>query len=115
MPQKAARCLALLALLLLSLGCASRSLPESHPPDSPVSPDGPEPERASVTRALDEDPPLPGEPSAGWAGLEPPAEAATVPDEAAASAAYVCPMHPEVTSDHPGRCPKCGMNLEPRK
>mgnify|MGYP001740228288 len=22
---------------------------------------------------------------------------------------YTCPMHPEVTSDHPGRCPKCGM------
>ena len=20
-------------------------------------------------------------------------------------------MHPEVTQDHPGRCPKCGMNL----
>jgi hypothetical protein len=25
---------------------------------------------------------------------------------------YVCPMHPEVTSKKPGRCPKCGMNLE---
>lgn len=26
-------------------------------------------------------------------------------------AMYVCPMHPEVTSDKPGKCPKCGMNL----
>lgn len=25
---------------------------------------------------------------------------------------YVCPMHPEVHSDHPGTCPKCGMTLE---
>jgi FtsP/CotA-like multicopper oxidase with cupredoxin domain len=24
---------------------------------------------------------------------------------------YACPMHPEVTSDDPGRCPKCGMKL----
>lgn len=26
---------------------------------------------------------------------------------------YQCPMHPEVISDKPGTCPKCGMNLEP--
>lgn len=24
---------------------------------------------------------------------------------------YVCPMHPEVTSDTPGKCSKCGSNL----
>ena len=28
-------------------------------------------------------------------------------------AGYVCPMHPEVRSDTPGDCPKCGMALEP--
>jgi FtsP/CotA-like multicopper oxidase with cupredoxin domain len=26
-------------------------------------------------------------------------------------AVYVCPMHPEIVSDHPDRCPKCGMKL----
>lgn len=26
---------------------------------------------------------------------------------------FTCPMHPEVRSDEPGRCPKCGMNLVP--
>ena len=28
---------------------------------------------------------------------------------------YTCPMHPEIRSGSPGRCPKCGMNLEPRE
>ena len=26
---------------------------------------------------------------------------------------YICPMDPEVSSPHPGACPKCGMALEP--
>ncbi len=32
-------------------------------------------------------------------------------DKAGGSGAYSCPMHPEVISDAPGKCPKCGMNL----
>jgi hypothetical protein len=24
---------------------------------------------------------------------------------------YTCPMHPEIQSDKPGDCPKCGMEL----
>ncbi len=31
----------------------------------------------------------------------------------ATSGKYTCPMHPEVRSDKPGSCPKCGMALEP--
>ena len=30
---------------------------------------------------------------------------------AAPKAAYLCPMHPEVTSDKPGSCRLCGMDL----
>ena len=28
---------------------------------------------------------------------------------------YTCLMHPEVITDHPGNCPKCGMKLVPLK
>jgi FtsP/CotA-like multicopper oxidase with cupredoxin domain len=31
--------------------------------------------------------------------------------EAAGPVTYSCPMHPDVTSAEPGRCPKCGMKL----
>jgi Cu+-exporting ATPase len=33
--------------------------------------------------------------------------------EATTATKYTCPMDPEVVSDHPGVCPKCGMALEP--
>lgn len=32
-------------------------------------------------------------------------------DHGGAGTSYTCPMHPEVKSDKPGRCPKCGMDL----
>jgi FtsP/CotA-like multicopper oxidase with cupredoxin domain len=35
----------------------------------------------------------------------------TAMPEGAGPVTYACPMHPEVTSDQPGRCPKCGMKL----
>jgi len=28
---------------------------------------------------------------------------------------YTCPMHPEIITDQPGQCPKCGMDLVPVK
>jgi predicted RNA-binding Zn-ribbon protein involved in translation (DUF1610 family) len=31
------------------------------------------------------------------------------------AAVYACPMHPEVTSTAPGKCPKCGMELVQRR
>lgn len=27
------------------------------------------------------------------------------------ASAYTCPMHPEIMSDKPGKCPKCEMTL----
>jgi len=28
---------------------------------------------------------------------------------------YCCSMHPEIASDKPGKCPKCGMDLTEKK
>ena len=33
-------------------------------------------------------------------------------NEQSKAAVYKCPMHSNVTSDRPGKCPECGMNLE---
>ena len=33
----------------------------------------------------------------------------------AATKTYTCSMHPEVISDKPGKCPKCGMVLIEKK
>lgn len=38
-----------------------------------------------------------------------------VGQDRAAAMVYTCPMHPEVTSDKPGACPKCNMALVPPK
>jgi len=55
------------------------------------------------------------------AGTEPGQEApaapakhkATTKKKAAKKAEkYTCPMDPDVVSDKPGKCPKCGMDLE---
>jgi FtsP/CotA-like multicopper oxidase with cupredoxin domain len=35
----------------------------------------------------------------------------TAPQPGTEPTIYACPMHPDVTSDQPGRCPKCGMKL----
>ncbi|MEY2491391.1 MAG: hypothetical protein QOH24_342 [Verrucomicrobiota bacterium] len=37
------------------------------------------------------------------------------PSPAVAHQKYTCVMHPEVVSDKPGKCPKCGMELVPMK
>jgi hypothetical protein len=39
----------------------------------------------------------------------------TSPSTMPAATGYTCSMHPEVVSDTPGKCPKCGMTLVAKK
>ena len=48
---------------------------------------------------------------AHWANLD----TGTPTTRPAEAPKYVCPMHPGVYYDHPGKCPKCGMTLVPVK
>ncbi|MBV9436763.1 MAG: heavy metal translocating P-type ATPase [Acidobacteria bacterium] len=50
-------------------------------------------------------------------GMTTPAATRKLAEQASGAATtreYFCPMDPEVLSDKPGSCPKCGMALEPR-
>ena len=82
----------LLAAALLH-GCGVRAqplhLPEGHPAD---------PGTAGVPRAAE-----PPAPDARPAAPSPPAPSTKV---------YACPMHADVVSNEPGRCPRCGMRLQ---
>jgi hypothetical protein len=67
-------------------------------------------------------PSAPEAPASGHQHGTPPAhqhgEAPGAPgrNEAAPSGvSYTCPMHPEVVSSEPGRCPRCGMPLVQRR
>lgn len=53
--------------------------------------------------------PVSSTPASAAASAAPAPQAAT---EQAKATLYKCPMHPNVTSDKPGKCPECGMNLE---
>lgn len=118
---------ALLGVALSALACSSREVPSSFPSGSPASLSATAVPHAEVARSLREDPPLPGAPTEGWSGLAAEEAAAPAAHDHGTSgahehgatpvqaAAFACPMHPEVTSNEPGTCPKCGMKLEPKK
>jgi len=92
MPRTIVACVAALSLA----ACAPTLTRHLPPGDDPSNPDAPESPARPLPRTLE--------------GTEPEKPAAAAP-----ATAYTCPMHPEVVSDRPGRCPKCSMALVPKE
>lgn len=126
------RCCALLMPLFVSVplpACGSGLPPRSASLD-PSNPNGPESPPSTLWAATDSARPGHGGSAPGseheHAGHDHSAgntsatmsSAPSAPAQGASSdssATYTCPMHPEVTSSQPGKCPKCGMRLVPKK
>lgn len=108
-----------LAILACSGGCARYRPQEPYAASHPARPEGAalpvELPRIPVVDFVGQDfSGLPPEPPT-WGGHVPMAAHAGHGGhgEAEPETGYVCPMHPEVRSDAPGRCPECEMKLVP--
>lgn len=102
-------------LPLLSIAaCRASAPPEpAFPGGHPASPDVAVAEIADPGAGLRGAPAMASPPAVAAATPLPPAPP-TTEEPAISPAAYLCPMHLEVGSDEPGRCPKCKMKLVPR-
>jgi hypothetical protein len=89
-------------VVLSALGCASDLVGRSHSGRDPADPTAPE----APLRAPEET-----MPSSAPAAAP---SSSSSPVSADAGVTYSCPMHPEVQSNNPGHCPKCGMTLVPK-
>jgi hypothetical protein len=100
------RSLFLLPPLFVASSCATaKGTFEPLGPNHPANP------KAAEVPIQDPAPFLRADGAVPHPGVAPPAQQ----DAASPAGAFVCPMHPEVSADQAGRCPKCGMNLVPRE
>ncbi len=95
---------------VVSAGCASAEMPVIQTAADPGAPVADAPMSNVLQPSFDPDALAPAGPGAtgGHQGHGMPSEPAQ------ADAGFTCVMHPEVMSDKPGNCPKCGMVLVPK-
>ena len=101
---------AFVAFVVLAMGCADGTVP---PPNAshPASPNAPEGAAYVAPASSAPEPATTPMDHSGHAGHG----AAASSSASSEKVVYTCPMHPEVISDTPGKCPKCGMTLVPKK
>jgi hypothetical protein len=109
---------ALTAVSVWTVGCAPQAEPGATPsatvPTPPPPPPAPEvapPANATAPPAATVPPPKPAEAPKHRAAPAKPTSTSAPKPAAKAAVIWTCPMHPEVQSDKPGKCPKCGMPL----
>lgn len=122
-------------LTVPALGCASQPKPRptALDPSNPAAPESPplavtalgssspnlSPATPEGASSRDEKPPSGAEHGHSHEGGPPAADKDKAGEggkaEKQPATVYTCPMHPEVISDKPGRCPKCGMTLVPKE
>ncbi|MGH8020541.1 MAG: heavy metal-binding domain-containing protein [Opitutaceae bacterium] len=110
-----------IAGLVLFAGCASVAFPPTNFAEHPANPEAEAASLPPPSSTLSREPAQP-EPRRENGGMPATHDHSIPRDEEQqtahpsgqpdAAVSYISPMHPDVTSDKPARCSKCGMALE---
>jgi hypothetical protein len=107
------------SFVLLLVGCAASVTDPARSPDHPANAAAPEAviSAPSQTLAITQMPATApsGDAMPNMPGMQRMSGGSMHETPTTQAAIYTCVMHPEVISDKPGKCPRCGMTLVLKK